>query len=69
LPAGGDEVRRGGCATARPGIDVIDLGGLGSAIRTGPAIALENRAAKDRMDTSLGRIGSSGVPVQERVGS
>jgi hypothetical protein len=64
----GDQVGRGGRASARPGIDVVDVGGVAAAITTGPLIALQDGAPQQRVDPALSGIVRSRVPVEKGMG-
>jgi hypothetical protein len=65
--AGSYEVGRGGRTPARSRSDVVDLGRLLAAVPAGPVIAVQNGASQQRMDTPLGRILCSRIPVQEWI--
>lgn len=66
--AGCDQVARRGRTSARSRRDMVHLGGLIAAVAAGPAVAVQNGTAQQRVDSPLGGIARGGIPVQEWVG-
>jgi hypothetical protein len=47
---------------------MVDLGRLPAAVAAGPTIAVQDSTAEQRMDSPLGGVPGSGVPVEKWVG-
>jgi hypothetical protein len=47
---------------------MVDLGRLAAAVAAGPVIAMQDCSPEQRMDSPLGGIPGSGIPVEKWVG-